>query len=73
LIPEELDDKEIKEIISLLNEAKMNLFNALDKLDNASTYSILDIFLGGAISLVADTFEYKHFSEAKEYVKEAVF
>ena len=51
----------------------MNLFNALDKLDNASTYSILDIFLGGALSLVADTFEYKHFSEAKEYVKEAVF
>ena len=63
---------EFKDLIGMLRLARGYLLRAREKLDAASTFSIIDIFLGGLPSLVADVFEYSAFSEAKRYVEMAV-
>ena len=66
-----MSSDDIKEIIKLLKMARSKLVSAIEKLDEASKYSILDIFLGGPLSLIADAFEYSRFHEAKLYVEDA--
>jgi len=66
-----LDSESVDEIISLLKKARDYLVKAVDKLGEASNYSVIDVIFTGPFSLVADALEYSRFSQAKEYVEEA--
>jgi len=66
-----LSNNDIQEIVRLLKILRSKLISAVEKLEEASKYSILDILLGGSLSLIADIFEYSRFYEAKLYAEEA--
>jgi hypothetical protein len=66
-----LNNEDLDETIKLLTRARELIVKAIDKLEEASTYSIVDILLSGPLSIVADIFEYSKFSDAKTYIEEA--